>query len=112
MEETLVEWILANQEHIPISGDLIKENAAKILDRLHPGHELFEFSNGWLETFKLRRGIKSFRRFGESGSVDMNAVNLASQEFASCWTSMRGMTSTIWMKLAFSSACRFGTSTV
>jgi len=46
MEETLVEWILANQKRILISGDFIKENAAKILDRLHPGHELFEFSNG------------------------------------------------------------------
>jgi hypothetical protein len=46
MEETFVEWILANQECIPISGDLIKENTAKILDCLHPGHELFEFSNG------------------------------------------------------------------
>jgi hypothetical protein len=33
MEETLVEWILANQKRIPISGDLIKENATKILDR-------------------------------------------------------------------------------
>ncbi len=77
MEETLAEWILANQERIPISGDLIKENAAKILDRLHPDHELFEFSNGWLEAFKLRHRIKSFRRFGESGSVDMNVVNLA-----------------------------------
>ncbi len=77
MEETFVEWILANQEHIPISGDLIKENTAKILDRLHPNHELFEFSNGWLEAFKLRHVIKSFRRFGESGSIDMNAINLA-----------------------------------
>jgi len=77
MEETLVEWILANQEHIPISKDLIKENAAKILDHLHPGHELFEFSNNWLEAFKLRHGIKSLHHFGESGSVDMNAVNLA-----------------------------------
>ncbi len=77
MEETLVEWILANQERIPISGDFIKENAAKILDHLHPGHELFEFSNGWLEAFKLRHGIKSFRRFGENGSIDMNVVNLA-----------------------------------
>jgi hypothetical protein len=76
MEETLAEWILANQEHIPISGDLIKENVAKILDRLHPGHELFEFSNDWLEAFKLRHGIKYFRHFGESGSVDMNHVNL------------------------------------
>jgi hypothetical protein len=77
MEETLAEWILANQECIPISRDLIKENIAKILDCLHPGHELFEFSNGWLEAFKLRHEIKSFHHFGESGSVDMNAVNLA-----------------------------------
>jgi len=77
MEETLAEWILANQERIPIFGDLIKENAAKILDRLHPSHELFELSNGWLEAFKLRHRIKSFCRFGESGFVDMNAVNLA-----------------------------------
>jgi len=77
MEETLAEWILANQERIPISGDLIKENVAKILDRMHPGHELFEFSNGWLEAFKLRHEIKSFCCFGESGSVDMNAINLA-----------------------------------
>jgi hypothetical protein len=46
MEETLAEWIMANQERIPISRDLIKENIAKILDHLHPSHELFEFSNG------------------------------------------------------------------
>jgi len=72
MEETLAEWILANQECIPISGDLVKENVAKILDRLHPGHELFKFSNSWLEAFKLRHGIKYFRRFGENGSVNMN----------------------------------------
>jgi hypothetical protein len=110
MEETLVEWILANQERIPIFGDLIKENAAKILDHLHPGHELFEFSNGWLEAFKLRHGIKSFRRFGESGFVDMNVVNLALLGIHQ--TSMHGRTSTIWMKLASSSACRFGTSVV
>jgi hypothetical protein len=76
MEETLVEWILPNQECIPISGDVIKEKSTKIFDHLHPGHELFEFSNGWLEAFKLRHGIKSFCRFGENGSVDMNVVNL------------------------------------
>jgi len=76
MEETLAKWILANQECIPICGDLIKENVVKILDHVHPGHELFEFSNGWLEAFKLRHGIKAFCRFGENGFVDMNAVNL------------------------------------
>ncbi|CAM6013178.1 unnamed protein product [Sphagnum balticum] len=55
MEETLAKWILANQEHIPISGDLIKENVAKILDRLHPGHELFEFSNEKIDMLQAIR---------------------------------------------------------
>jgi hypothetical protein len=77
MDETFVDWILANQKRIPISGDLIKENAAKILDCLHHGHELLDFSNVWLEAFKLHHVIKFFCRFGENGSVDMNAVNLA-----------------------------------
>ncbi|KAH1228178.1 CENP-B 2 [Glycine max] len=31
----------------------------------------FNFSIGWLGKFKHRHGIKSFRRFGESGSVDV-----------------------------------------
>ncbi len=77
MEETLAKWILVNQERILVSGDFIKENTTKISDRLHLVHELFEFSNSWLEAFKLRHGIKFFLRFGESGSVDMNAINLA-----------------------------------
>jgi hypothetical protein len=44
---------------------------------MHPSHELFKFSNGWLEAFKLCHEIKSFRYFGESGSIDINVVNLA-----------------------------------
>ncbi|KAI9178030.1 hypothetical protein LWI28_021870 [Acer negundo] len=37
----------------------------------------FEFSNGWLNRFKSRHGIKSFRRFGEIGTVDTRAVEEA-----------------------------------
>jgi hypothetical protein len=44
------------------------------LDRLYPGHEPFEFSSGWLEAFKVCHGIRSYRYFGESGSVDMVAL--------------------------------------
>jgi hypothetical protein len=74
MESALFEWFTANQERVNMSGDLIKEHAEIILNRLYPDHEPFEFSNGWLETFKVRHGICSFRRFGESGSVDMAAI--------------------------------------
>ena len=35
---------------------------------------MFEFSNGWLDRFKARYGIKSYRRFGESGSVDTAVI--------------------------------------
>jgi hypothetical protein len=34
------------------------------------------FSQGWLEKFKDRHEIKSFRRLGESGALDMEAVGV------------------------------------
>ena len=34
----------------------------------------FHFSQGWLERFKSRHGIKMHRRFEESGSVDVDVV--------------------------------------
>jgi hypothetical protein len=44
------------------------------LAELYPGHGAFEFSNGWLEAFKNRRDIKSYRRFGEFGSANMAVI--------------------------------------
>ncbi|OAE33322.1 hypothetical protein AXG93_1200s1840 [Marchantia polymorpha subsp. ruderalis] len=57
-----------------MSGDIIKEKDAYFLAELYPGYEAFEFSNGWLEAFKNRHTIKSYRRFGESGSVNMALI--------------------------------------
>ncbi len=57
-----------------MSGEIVKESATKILDRLYPGHEPFEFSSRWLEAFKSRHGIRSYCHFGESGFVDMAAL--------------------------------------
>jgi len=71
MESALVKWFRANQERANVSGELVRESGMKILDWFYPGHEPFEFSSGWLEAFKSRHGIRSYRRFGESGSVDM-----------------------------------------
>ena len=51
MESALLAWFTAHQDRINFSGDLVREHAERILDRLHPGHESFQFSNGWLESF-------------------------------------------------------------
>ncbi|KAK2644905.1 hypothetical protein Ddye_020100 [Dipteronia dyeriana] len=37
----------------------------------------FNFSSGWLDRFKARHGIKSYRHFGESGSVVMENIEIA-----------------------------------
>jgi hypothetical protein len=77
MEVALAKWFLANQEHVNLSRDLIRESVMKIIDHLYPDHPPFEFSNGWLEAFKVRHGIKKRRRFRESDSVDMTTVAAA-----------------------------------
>jgi hypothetical protein len=74
MESALVKWFRANHEWENVSGELVRESAMKILDRLYPGHDPFEFLSGWLEAFKSRHGIRSYRHFGENGFVDMVAL--------------------------------------
>jgi hypothetical protein len=74
MEFALVKWFRANQERANVNGEVVRESATKILDRFYSGHEPFKFSSGWLEAFKSRHGIRSYRRFGESGSVNMAAL--------------------------------------
>jgi hypothetical protein len=74
METVLYRWFLTYQDQINMSGDLTKEKVAYFLTELYPGHGAFEFSNGWLEAFKNRCGIKSYRRFGESRSTNMAVI--------------------------------------
>jgi hypothetical protein len=74
MESALVEWFKVHQERVNLSGDLVREAGEKILNRLYPGCDAFNFSNGWLEAFKKRHGIRSYRRFGESGSVNTDVI--------------------------------------
>jgi len=74
MGTALYWWFFTYQDQVNMSGDFTKEKAAYFLAKLYPGHGAFEFSNGWLEAFKNRRGIKSYRRFGESGSANMAVI--------------------------------------
>lgn len=72
MEKVVYEWFLQHQERVNITGELILQKARDTMKLLYPHDDSdFNFSTGWLGKFKHRHGIKSFRRFGESGSVDV-----------------------------------------
>jgi hypothetical protein len=53
---------------------MLRAKAAHFLQELHPDVPEMAFSQGWLEKFKDQHGIKSFRCFGESDVLDMEAV--------------------------------------
>jgi len=74
METAPYRWFLTYQDQVNMSGDLTKEKATYFLAELYPGRRAFEFSNGWLESFKNRRNIKSYCCFGESGSANMAVI--------------------------------------
>ncbi|GJR16797.1 retrovirus-related pol polyprotein from transposon TNT 1-94 [Tanacetum coccineum] len=75
LEKSLYEWILQYQEHVNMTGELIIEKAKKFMKDMYPVDTPdFTFSIGWLGKFKARYGIKNFRRFGESRSVEMEGM--------------------------------------
>ena len=72
MEKVVYEWFLQHQEHVNITRELILQNARDTMKLMYPHDDSdFNFSIRWLGKFKHRHGIKSFHRFGESGSVDV-----------------------------------------
>jgi len=77
MELVLKCWFLEQQDKVNLNGDMLRVKAARFLQELHPDAPEMAFSQGWLEKFKDRHGIKSFCRFGESDALDMEAVGAA-----------------------------------
>ena len=77
VEKALYEWILSNQAKIAITTEMVKLHAAEIFAKMHPGVESPSWSNGWLGGFQHRFGVKSWKRHGESGSVD--PANIAAE---------------------------------
>ncbi|CAK8571898.1 unnamed protein product [Lathyrus sativus] len=72
MEKVVYEWFLQHQERVNITGELILQKTRDTMKLVYPHDDSdFNFSIGWLGKFKSRHGIKSFHRFGESGSVDV-----------------------------------------
>jgi hypothetical protein len=74
MELAFKRWFLEQQDKVNLNGDMLRAKAARFLQELHPDAPEMAFSQGWLEKFKDQHGIKSFRCFGKSGALDMEAV--------------------------------------
>jgi hypothetical protein len=77
LEDVLAEWQLRYNKH-PDSGattsDLLRLKANEFWGKLpvYAGKPLPKFSNGWLDRFKKRRGLKERRRHGEGASAQVD----------------------------------------
>lgn len=76
LEVALFQWIQRIERDIPISGDLIKTQAAVFWKRLpmYSRKDLPIFSNGWLQGFKKRHNLKERSRHGEAGSIAHSVI--------------------------------------
>jgi hypothetical protein len=76
MELAFKSWFLEQQDKVNLNGDMLHVKAARFLQEFHPDAPEMAFSQGWLEKFKDRHEIKSFRCFGENDVLDMEAVGV------------------------------------
>jgi hypothetical protein len=79
LDNILLEWILQRQENrVALSWQLIQRKAEDFSDRLNLSPEQRPtFSDGWLEKFLDRHGLKTIVLSGESGSADVAAIEAA-----------------------------------
>ncbi|KAG8475682.1 hypothetical protein CXB51_032442 [Gossypium anomalum] len=75
LENVLYEWFLQYQEKVNMTGETIQTEAKEFLQKMYgDANSEFNFLIGWLEWFKARHVIKSYRRFSESGSIVMENI--------------------------------------
>lgn len=81
LEEALYSWFLQKRSTgQPISGPLVCEKALELNEKLG-GDESFLASNGRLDRFKKRHGIRELEIQGEKMSADTNAANTFKDDF-------------------------------
>ena len=75
LEKALIQFMekVHNETDLPLNGVLLKEKALIFADKL--GLKNFNASDGWLDRFRERHGIKFSAIHGESKSVNENVVN-------------------------------------
>ena len=77
LDEKVYEWFVTQRsKNIPISGPLLQERARQISLQLGGASAgTFKGSNGWLQKFRTRHGIKHRAICGESATVDPATVD-------------------------------------
>ena len=77
VEKTTYLWFLQERSRgTPISGPIITEKALQFYRRLHGEASASDFkaSQGWLDRFKRRHGIRQLRVVGEKLSADVQSI--------------------------------------
>lgn len=77
LEEALFEWFAQKRaQNIVITDDILCTKAKELGTKLCVS-DTFQYSSGWLQRFKKRKGIQQYSLSGESASVSMTDVNIA-----------------------------------
>jgi hypothetical protein len=72
LEDVLFVWEqYVQNSHLMITGDILKEKTAYFWPALYPDIEPSKFSTGWLENFKTKHQIKSYRKYSKAADVDI-----------------------------------------
>ncbi len=81
IEAALTNWVLqCEHRNLRLNGDLIIAKAQRMVELMNESSlsgKRPKFAHRWLQKFQLRRNFKSFKAYGESGSVDMHIVGEA-----------------------------------
>ncbi|EIW56512.1 DDE-domain-containing protein [Trametes versicolor FP-101664 SS1] len=66
-------WLVAAlSSNILLSGEVLRQKWKSFADRAKvPLDQQLRLSNGWLEQFKKRHGLREFKRHGEAASADL-----------------------------------------
>lgn len=74
MEKKLYEWFLdQRKKHIPVNGTGLKLKALELQKKLHDGD--FHASDGWMNRFKKRFGLRMLKECGEKLSSREDLVD-------------------------------------
>ena len=77
LEAALFDWVVTMEDQrLTVTGDLIRSAASQIWARMPEYKDIEEpkWSEGWLNRFKHRHNIRKRRKYGESGSVDVEGA--------------------------------------
>lgn len=81
MENALFTWFMQERaRHTPLSGDILREKAKQFYQKITKKDD-FRASDGWLDNFKKRFGIRFLTITGEKLSSDVSAVDPFQKKF-------------------------------